>query len=192
MGQNHLAAEARGSGVKRVGDVAEQQAVGRWHAVFEAVDLAIKDVNLAFRQIRAQVIVGAAMTQPHLEHDALTAGYLPESPFQADDAGPPAGTTSFSSRVNLSICLLYEIVPADLDGLAGQVNDGLHDGWRGIWLDRGVPQGDLCRRQTVDRRLLQQSDSRIERPPGQAGYTNELTLCHDCFERSPLRCDVVR
>ena len=121
--QDHLAAKARGGGGERLGDVAEQQAVVRWYAVVEAVDLAIEDVDLAFRQIRAQMVVGAAMTQPHLEHDAGTACYLPERPLQADMLGLQPEQQLLEPRQSVHVCLLDEIVPADLDGMAEQVND---------------------------------------------------------------------
>ena len=51
--QHNLATKACGGGRKRVGDVAEQHAIAWRYAVVEAVDLAIKDVNLPFRQICA-------------------------------------------------------------------------------------------------------------------------------------------
>ena len=123
MRQHHLAAKARGGGGKRVGDVAEQQAIVRRYAVVEAVDLAIEDVDLAFRQMRAQMVVGAAVTQPHLEHDAGKAGYLPENPFQADVLGLQPKQQFVEPRQSVHAAFPGNCHGRGLDGMGEQVND---------------------------------------------------------------------
>ena len=100
MRQHHLAAKARGGGGKRVGDVAEQQAIVRRYAVVEAVDLAIEDVDFAFRQMCAQMVVGAAVTQPHLEHDAGTAA-ISRKIHSRQMCWASSRNNNLSSRVNL-------------------------------------------------------------------------------------------
>ena len=76
MCQDDLSAKAGGSGSKRVLDVAEQQIVLWRRAVGETVGLAIQHIDLALREMDAQVVVGATVTQTHLEHNARTDGYL--------------------------------------------------------------------------------------------------------------------
>jgi len=76
MCQDDLSAKAGGSGSKRVLNVTEQQIVLWRRAVGETVGLAIQHIDLALREMDAQVVVGATVTQTHLEHNARTDGYL--------------------------------------------------------------------------------------------------------------------
>src|SRR6516164_11783216 len=71
MSQHNPALELFARGSQRVAHVAEEQKLGRRHAIRMRGDMTLANVNFPARTQFAQVIVRPAVTEPELEHRAI-------------------------------------------------------------------------------------------------------------------------